>query len=77
MMHVFYNSTVTKDVRQSNRDFTMPHNVVTCFMILLIPIAGVVPSIWILVGALIGMGGHTLLNIRGYPEEANAIAHRH
>ncbi|ARU40854.1 hypothetical protein CCB80_06725 [Armatimonadetes bacterium Uphvl-Ar1] len=77
MMHVFYNSTVTKDVRLSNRDFTMPHNVVTCFMILLIPIAGFVPSIWILVGALIGMGGHTLLNIRGYPEEANAIAHRH
>jgi hypothetical protein len=68
---------VTKEVRQLNQNFTMPHNLATGFMILLIPLAGFVPSIWILGGALIGMGAHTILNIRGYPEEANAIAHRH
>lgn len=76
MMHVFYNSTVPREVRKANPQFSMPHNIATAFLIGLVVVAGFVPSIWILVGSLAGMGTHMILNIRGYPEESNAIAGR-
>lgn len=72
MLHVFYNATVSKEIRQAHQAFTMPHNVITGCMVGLIPAAFVVPAIWVLAGGLAGMVGHMFLNIRGYPDLADA-----
>jgi low temperature requirement protein LtrA len=76
MLHVFENSSVSREIRKENRKYVIPHYVTTFMIVPIIFLAPILTPLWILVLCFFLSLTHVLLNIRGYPaamESAVAI----
>ncbi|MFM9873586.1 MAG: low temperature requirement protein A [Fimbriimonadaceae bacterium] len=67
MMHVFNNSSVSREIRRENRKYIRPHFFVTALILPVFVLASSLTPLAILSLCFFIFLSHVLLNIRGYP----------